>query len=80
MNQSKTGMLPAALTALFMALGYTFGGQGDGLIAFLIAAGMNRFAYWNADRSVLGMHGAREVDTRTAPELVGIVQPLGKGF
>lgn len=69
-------MLLAALTALFMALGYTIGGSGGALIALLFAAGMNLFTYWNADKIVLRMHHAREVDARTAPELVGIVAGL----
>ena len=46
------------------------------LIAFVVAAGMNLFAYWNADKMVLRMHGAREVDARTAPEFYGIVREL----
>jgi heat shock protein HtpX len=46
------------------------------LIAFIIAAAMNFFSYWNADRLVLSMHGAREVDQRAAPVLVGIVAEL----
>jgi len=69
-------MLLAALTALFMALGYTIGGTGGALIALLLAAGMNFFTYWNADRIVLGMHGAREVDAAAAPQLHGIVGGL----
>ncbi|MGE5721969.1 MAG: zinc metalloprotease HtpX [Sphingomonadales bacterium] len=76
MNSFKTLMLLAALTALFMGLGYTLGGSGGAVIALVIAAGMNLFTYWNADRIVLAMHKAREVDSRSAPELVGIVQQL----
>ena len=76
MNTLKTTMLLAALTALFMVLGFTLGGRGGAMIALLVAAGMNLFTYWNADKIVLSMHGAREVDERSAPELVGIVQQL----
>ena len=76
MNGLKTAMLLAALTALFMGLGYTFGGSGGALIALAVAAAMNLFTYWNADKIVLRMHGAREVDGRTAPLLVGLVQQL----
>ena len=64
MNAFRTMLLLAALTALFMALGYTIGGTGGALIAFLVAAGMNLFTYWNADKIVLRMHDAREVDAR----------------
>lgn len=76
MNGLKTTMLLAALTALFMALGYTLGGTGGAVVALLVAAGMNLFTFWNADRIVLSMHGAREVSVREAPEFVGIVRDL----
>ena len=76
MNGFKTLMLLAAMTALFMGLGYTFGGYGGAMIALVAAAAMNLFTFWNADKIVLKMHKAREVDGRDAPELVGIVQEL----
>ncbi|HKR17486.1 zinc metalloprotease HtpX [Rhizorhapis sp.] len=76
MNGLKTVMLLAALTALFMALGYTLGGPSGALIALLVAAGMNLFTFWNADKIVLKMHHAQEVDGRTAPEFFSIVQQL----
>jgi heat shock protein HtpX len=46
------------------------------LIAFFVAAATNFLSYWNADRLVLSMHGAHEVDERTAPEFVHIVAEL----
>jgi heat shock protein HtpX len=76
MNVFKTGMLLAALTALFMGVGFLIGGSGGAFIAFLFAAGMNLFSYWNADKIVLRMHRAQEVDARTAPELYGLVREL----
>ncbi len=76
MNGMKTAMLLAALTALFMSLGYMFGGAGGALIALVLAAGMNLFTYWNADKLVLRMHGAREVDAASAPEFHAIVAQL----
>nr|WP_278254145.1 zinc metalloprotease HtpX [Sphingobium sp. BYY-5] len=74
----KTTMLLAALTALFMALGYTLGGSGGALIALLAAAGMNLFTFWNADKIVLRMHDAREVDAQSAPEFYGLVRELAQ--
>ena len=68
MNVMKTAMLLAALTALFMGVGYLIGGRGGMMIAFLIAAGMNLFSYWNADKMVLRCTMRVEVDERTAPE------------
>ena len=78
MNGLKTAMLLAALTALFMALGYMFGGTGGAMIALLIAAGMNLFTYWNADKLVLRMHNAREVDAGSAPDFYGLVADLAR--
>ncbi len=76
MSYLRTAILLAGLTALFMGVGYLIGGWSGAVIAFFIAAAMNLFTYWNADRLVLSMHGAREVDERTAPEFVHIVAEL----
>lgn len=78
MNTLRTTMLLAALTALFMGLGYLIGGPGGALIALVIAAGMNLFTYWNADKIVLRMHNAQEVDARSCPQLFGIVEELAR--
>ncbi|MHA3794071.1 zinc metalloprotease HtpX [Sphingomonas sp. YL-JM2C] len=78
MNMLKTTMLLAALTALFMALGFTIGGTGGAMIALVVAAGMNLFTFWNADSIVLRMHGAREVDAQNCPEFVGLVAGLAR--
>ena len=78
MNYVRTAMLLAGLTALFMGVGYLIGGQGGAMIALLVAAGMNLFTYWNADKLVLSMHGAHEVDERTAPDLVLLVRELAQ--
>src|SRR3546814_15977653 len=61
-----------------MALGYTLGGSGGAAIALLVAAGMNLFTFWNADRIVLSMHDAREVDAQSAPEFYGLVRDLAQ--
>jgi heat shock protein HtpX len=37
---------------------------------------MNFFAWWNADRMVLAMNRAREVDERSAPAFYGLVKEL----
>ena len=72
----KTGMLLAGLTALFGGIGFLLGGAGGMVIALLVAVGMNLFAYWNADKVVLRMHNAREVNARSAPQFYGIVEQL----
>ncbi|MEQ8949265.1 MAG: protease HtpX, partial [Parvibaculum sp.] len=76
MNTLKTGMLLAAMTALFMGLGFLIGGPKGAMIAFVVAAAMNLFAYWNSDKMVLRMYKARQVDETTAPNYVGIVREL----
>jgi heat shock protein HtpX len=73
MGYLRTAILLAGLTALFMAVGYLLAGPTGATIAFFVAAAMNLFTYWNADRIVLSMQGAQEVDARTAPEFVQIV-------
>src|SRR5439155_7598565 len=60
MNTMRTGLLLAAMTGLFLAVGYLLGGETGMVIAFLVAAAANLFAYWNADKMVLRMHGAQE--------------------
>src|SRR5215469_8307141 len=76
MSYLRTAILLAGLTALFMGVGFLLGGWSGAVIALFIAAAMNLFTYWNADRLVLSMHGAQEVDERTAPEFVRIVAEL----
>ncbi|MBT0668601.1 zinc metalloprotease HtpX [Novosphingobium profundi] len=78
MNGLKTVFLLSALSALFMGLGYLFGGTGGALLALVVAAGMNLFTFWNADRIVLRMHNAREVDAASAPRFYAIVERLAR--
>ena len=78
MSYFKTAILLAGMTALFLAAGYLLGGEAGLMIALIIALGMNFFAYWNSDKAVLRMYGARQVDKRTAPELYGIVERLAE--
>jgi len=78
MNYARTALLLAAMTGLFLAVGYAIGGQGGMAVALIIALGMNIFAYWNADKLVLRMHGAQEVDASTAPQLHAIVAHLAE--
>ncbi len=78
MNYARTALLLAAMTGLFLAVGYLIGGQGGMTIAFVIALAMNAFAYWNSDKLVLRMHGAQEIDAVSAPELHAIVARLAQ--
>ena len=76
MGYVKTAILMAAMTALFLAIGYAIGGGAGTLIALAIAIGMNAFAWWNSDQMVLRMYNARPVDAHTAPELQEMVVRL----
>lgn len=76
MSYFRTAVLLGVLTAIFVGVGYLIGGQTGMLIAFGVALAMNLFAFWNADKMVLSMYNAKEVDRRSAPEFYGIVEEL----
>ncbi|MEI4484627.1 zinc metalloprotease HtpX [Frigidibacter sp. MR17.14] len=76
MGYVKTAMLMAAMTALFMGIGYLIGGSGGAVIALIFAGGMNAFSYWNSDKAVLRMHNARLVTERDAPDYVGMIREM----
>ncbi|GGC50416.1 zinc metalloprotease HtpX [Chelatococcus reniformis] len=78
MNYVKTGLLLAALTALFGVVGLLLGGTTGMVIALAIAIAMNLFTYWNSDRLALAAHDAQEVDSTSAPALVGLVHDLAR--
>lgn len=61
MNTMKVFLMMTVLMAIFMAIGYYFGGQNGMILAFAIAAVMNFIAYWASDKMVLKMYKAREV-------------------
>lgn len=79
MNQMlKTTFLLTALTLILVAMGGAMGGRSGMLIAFLIAGGMNFFAYWNSDKIVLRMYKARQVTREESPDFYGIVENLAQ--
>jgi heat shock protein HtpX len=78
MGYLRTTFLLAAMTALFMGVGFMLGGEAGMFMALLFAGGMNLFAYWNSDRVVLRMYGARQVGRNEAPALYGIVEQLAR--
>jgi heat shock protein HtpX len=60
-NWIKTFSLMAIIVALFGAVGAALGGAGGMMMALVLAAGMNFYAYWFSDKAVLKMYGAMEV-------------------
>ncbi|TDR32535.1 zinc metalloprotease HtpX [Hydromonas duriensis] len=75
-NMTKTFMLMAAITALFVALGQAIGGQTGMIFAVVLSLAMNFFSYWFSDKMVLKMYNAREVDAQSAPEFYSMVREL----
>ncbi|SES09696.1 heat shock protein HtpX [Tranquillimonas rosea] len=78
MGYVKTAMLMAAMTALFMGIGYLLAGTGGMVIALAVAAAMNVFTWWNSDKMVLRMHNARQVPPDDRTGLNELVAQLAK--
>lgn len=75
-NMTKTFMLMAAITALFVVIGQMIGGQSGMIFAVVMSLAMNFFSYWFSDKMVLKMYNAQEVDAQTAPEFYNMVKEL----
>lgn len=60
-NWFKTSILMAGIVALFGVVGGALGGAGGMMIALIVAAAMNVYAYWFSDKAVLKMYGALEI-------------------
>lgn len=76
MNYAKTALLLAAMTALFLGIGWLLGGQTGMIIALVVALGTNAFAYWSSDKLVLRMYRAKPAPPGS--ELVRIVEQLAE--
>jgi heat shock protein HtpX len=72
----KTAFLLTVLTLILVAMGGAIGGRSGMIVAFLIAGGMNFFAYWNSDKIVLRMYRARQVTREESPDFYGLVENL----
>jgi heat shock protein HtpX len=77
-NQLKTTILLAVLTALLLWVGESLGGRAGLWLALAVAAATNIGTLWFADRIVLRMHNAREIDPVQAPELYAMVNDLAR--
>ncbi|MBN8531671.1 MAG: zinc metalloprotease HtpX [Alphaproteobacteria bacterium] len=76
MNHFRTGLLLAAMTGLFLAVGFMLGGEQGMVMAFGFAVVMNVFSWWFSDSIVLKMHRAQEVGPGEAPELYRMVERI----
>ncbi|MEM4755883.1 MAG: M48 family metalloprotease, partial [Candidatus Woesearchaeota archaeon] len=73
-NQLKTIILFAALTALFLFVGQLFGGTTGVIIALVIAILFNGLMYWFSSKIVLSLYGAKEADPKAYKELYSQVR------
>jgi heat shock protein HtpX len=78
MNTLRVGLLLAALTALFLAVGYGLGGPVGMGLALAAALTMNLGSYWFSDRIVLRMTGAEPLTANAAPELHRMTERLAQ--
>jgi len=76
MEHLKTYALMVGMTLLFIWFGGMIGGQSGMVIAFVIAAGMNFYAYYYSDKAVLSHYNAISVDRAHASGLYEIVERL----
>ncbi|WP_173088314.1 zinc metalloprotease HtpX [Devosia sp. 1635] len=77
-NTLRTFGLLAALTALFMVVGYFIGGSSGMMMAFGFALLTNLFSYWNSDKMVLRMQNAVPVERSQVPQLYEMVDILSQ--
>ncbi|MBU1668330.1 zinc metalloprotease HtpX [bacterium] len=76
MEQLKTYALMIGLTLLFIWFGGMIAGKTGMIIAFLVAIGMNFYAYYYSDQQVLKHYHAIPVDQNSASGLYRIVSKL----
>src|SRR3990167_52393 len=62
--------------ALGWAISYYFNNPGILLFAVIFAVGMNIFAYWNSDKVVVAMSGAKPADESQYRDLHNIIENL----
>lgn len=77
-NWFKTTLLMAAIVVLFGLVGAAIGGMNGMMMALLIAAGMNFYAYWFSADMVLRMYNAQEItaDNRQFSSFYQMVKEL----
>ncbi len=74
----KTYFLMTALTLFFIFVGGAIAGKSGMIIAFIIAIGMNFYAYYYSDQMILNHYHAIPVTPQEAPELYEVVENLAR--
>ena len=77
MNSLKTVIFLGLLFGIVLAIGSIWGKQGI-IMAFFIGGMMNVVAYFFSDKIALSMMHAQQVDAKTAPDLVTMVERLSQ--
>ncbi len=75
-NRTRTFLLMAVLTVMFVWIGGTFAGKQGAIIAFIAAAAINFYGYWFSDKLVLRRYRAMEVGPEDNSRLYQIVSSL----
>ena len=74
MNNMKTTLLLATLTAILVVLGDMIGGRTGMMAMFVVSMGMNFMSYWFSDKIVLAQYNAQQVTAQSNPKLYGMVE------
>ena len=75
-THARTWLIISALSALFVGLGYLFGGASGLLLFALIAVVFNFVMFWFSDKLALKASKARPVDQSEAPELYRDIEEI----
>jgi heat shock protein HtpX len=75
-TQARTWVIISGLSALFVGLGYLFGGSSGLLLFALIAVVFNFVMFWFSDKLALKASKARPVDRSEAPELYRDIEEI----
>src|SRR6185436_17881874 len=75
-TRTRTWMLLAGLSALFVTVGGLVGGAGGIVVFLVIAIAFNFAMFWFSDRIALKMSRARPLEPGEAPELVADVEDI----
>ena len=78
LTQARTWIIISALTALFVGLGYIFGGSAGLLLFAGIAIVFNFVMFWFSDKLALKTSRARPVEESEAPQLYQDVREIAE--
>jgi len=78
MTWLRTFALMVFLTALFLAIGYYFGGTGGMLFGLIFAGLLNFLTYWYSDKFVLWIYQAKPLDEKKYKEINEMTENLAE--